>query len=255
MIKKTVLTIAVLMLTFMLGAFASATTTYEKVISYITHNASIIFNGEKYDNQNPIITYDGRIYVSVRDVATMTGENLNWNNTTKVLDIKSKKVISTTNTNGKDDTNNEQSSNKPLETDNSQKFDLTGMKKAETLNGVVYVDAYEFKVIDAREQSKKYAPNLEKEILYKIKLTIPTEFENAYFDSPFYYWTDDDTASKEFLPLYAINPISGKLGKNAGEKIYQMSIPIYTGNSIPSKYMLEVRNGEDKSQFFEFDIN
>lgn len=88
--KKSLIVVSILMcISFIFGSFATASSAYERVISYINHQVNIVFNGEIFDNEHPAIFHNDRLYIAVSDTSKLAGLELNWDNSSKTLEVAS----------------------------------------------------------------------------------------------------------------------------------------------------------------------
>ncbi|MGG1520215.1 copper amine oxidase N-terminal domain-containing protein [Paenibacillus oryzisoli] len=70
----------------------AADTTLQKIEAYLNPSLPITLDGTKLELQNPPITYNGTTYLPLRDFATTFNKDVNWNDSTKTVELGSKAV-------------------------------------------------------------------------------------------------------------------------------------------------------------------
>jgi hypothetical protein len=74
----------------MTGVSAFASNGLQKIAANINNTIFLKLNGEKVDTAYPIITYDGRTYVYLKEVGKLVGASVEWNNDERSVEITSK---------------------------------------------------------------------------------------------------------------------------------------------------------------------
>lgn len=83
---------------FIFGLFvgvvlATATSVYaddglEKVEAFLRPNLPIILNGQEVKLGSPSVMVDGNIYLKLRDIVTMTGMQIGWDEATQTVELR-----------------------------------------------------------------------------------------------------------------------------------------------------------------------
>lgn len=60
----------------------------EKIEAYVRKGLPITLNGNKVELENPPVIVDGSTYLRLRDVAKITGVEVNWNEYTQTVELK-----------------------------------------------------------------------------------------------------------------------------------------------------------------------
>jgi hypothetical protein len=71
----------------MTGVSAFASNGLQKIAANINNTIFLKLNGEKVDNEYPIITYAGRTYVYLKEVGNLVGASVEWNNDERSVEI------------------------------------------------------------------------------------------------------------------------------------------------------------------------
>lgn len=64
-----------------------AAPTLQKISANINNTIFLKLNGEKVETEFPIITYNGRTYVYLKEVGELVGASIEWNNTERSVEI------------------------------------------------------------------------------------------------------------------------------------------------------------------------
>ncbi|WP_158606385.1 stalk domain-containing protein [Paenibacillus ginsengarvi] len=62
----------------------------EKIEAYLRPSLPITLDGKKVTLENPPVMYDGSTYLRLRDIAALTGLEVNWNDTTQTVELGKK---------------------------------------------------------------------------------------------------------------------------------------------------------------------
>ncbi|WP_168124050.1 stalk domain-containing protein [Paenibacillus sp. HB172176] len=71
----------------MTGISGYAAPALEKVSAYINNTVTLKLNGEKVETSQPILTYNDRTYVYLKDVGELVGAEVSWNNAERSVEI------------------------------------------------------------------------------------------------------------------------------------------------------------------------
>lgn len=64
----------------------------EKIEAYLRPSLPVTLNGETLKLDSPPVMVDGNTYLKLRDVATVTGLGVNWNETSQTVELSNKGV-------------------------------------------------------------------------------------------------------------------------------------------------------------------
>ncbi|WP_168124079.1 stalk domain-containing protein [Paenibacillus sp. HB172176] len=76
----------------MTGISGYAAPALEKVSAYVNNTVTLKLNGEKVETSQPILTYNDRTYVYLKDVGELVGADVGWNNDERSVEIVSDPV-------------------------------------------------------------------------------------------------------------------------------------------------------------------
>jgi hypothetical protein len=65
----------------------------QKIEAYLRPSLPVTMNGAPMKLENPPVMVDGSTYLKLRDVAAVTGIDVNWNEKTQTVELNSKGVI------------------------------------------------------------------------------------------------------------------------------------------------------------------
>jgi hypothetical protein len=71
----------------MTGVSSFASNGLQKIAANINNTIFLKLNGEKVNTEYPIITYDGRTYVYLKEVGNLVGASVEWNNDERSVEI------------------------------------------------------------------------------------------------------------------------------------------------------------------------
>ncbi|MFD0587837.1 stalk domain-containing protein [Paenibacillus sp. GCM10027627] len=70
----------------------AASPAIQKITANINNTILLKLNGEKVKTEQPVLTYNGRTYVYLKDIGELVGASVEWNNSDKSVEIVTEQV-------------------------------------------------------------------------------------------------------------------------------------------------------------------
>jgi hypothetical protein len=225
----------------MTGVSSFASNGLQKIAANINNTIFLKLNGEKVDNEYPIITYAGRTYVYLKEVGNLVGASVEWNDEERSVEILTEPQSSQT--------------PQPTNTVDSDYVDRGTSQFIETVDGKISVDVYDFTISTPTGDELKRFPSTTKVIDYKIRVFVDEEYDvNSNSPVNFYYTFNDEGSTDVAFPINYFHRTDGEKYFKRGENFYQLRY-FSTSNVTPTDYKLKNKEYPEKITIFHWDVN
>lgn len=240
--KKPIIAIS----SFLAGALIMASipvfssTGLQKITANINHTIFLKLNGQKVETEYPIITYNGRTYVYLKEVGELVGASVEWNNDERSVEIM---------TIYQNDEEKNLSLNEiipPIET----KEEIVLEK------GIWSINVYNFYATLPSKEHLRHNPYIKQIFNYMIQIEIPDDYPLQMRNLPkfeFSYLLEGNYYTN-IIPLDAVDKVNGHRGFDLGINTYKLALPIEQSGQVKEYRIRYKINDSEYSDYFVWNV-